>query len=99
MPRAKSPRTPKTTTKPAADNNILHMPETGNGSPHNGSREWFFRVQRSNLPFAFAPTNSTQNADISKASKKKIGLRLSAKCWRAVLTAHNRIADVSCGEH
>jgi len=38
MPRAKSPRTPKTTTKPAADNNILHMPETGNGSPHNGSR-------------------------------------------------------------
>jgi hypothetical protein len=36
MPRAKSPRSPKTTTKP--DNNILHMPENGNGSPQNGSR-------------------------------------------------------------
>jgi hypothetical protein len=38
MPRAKSPRSPKTTTKPAADNNILHMPENGNGGSQNGSR-------------------------------------------------------------
>ena len=40
MPRAKSPRTPKPTTKPSVDNNILQMPENGNsqnGSSRNGS--------------------------------------------------------------
>jgi hypothetical protein len=42
MPRAKSPRTPKATTKPASDNKVLQMPENGasnsqNGSSRNGS--------------------------------------------------------------
>ena len=37
MPRAKSPRTPKATTKPAADNKVLQMPENANGSSQNGS--------------------------------------------------------------
>lgn len=37
MPRAKSPRTPKPTTKPSVDNNILQMPENGNGNSQNGS--------------------------------------------------------------
>lgn len=40
MPRAKSPRTPKPTSKPAADNKILRMPENGNpgnGAARNGS--------------------------------------------------------------
>ena len=40
MPRAKSPRTPKSTTKSVADNKVLQMPENGNsqnGSSRNGS--------------------------------------------------------------
>ena len=37
MPRAKSPRTPKPTTKPVADNKVLQMPENGNGNSQNGS--------------------------------------------------------------
>lgn len=39
MPRAKSPRAAKSSTKPVADNNILQMPENtnGNGNSHNGS--------------------------------------------------------------
>jgi hypothetical protein len=36
MPRAKSPRTPKPTTKPF-DNKVLQMPENANGSSQNGS--------------------------------------------------------------
>jgi hypothetical protein len=41
MPRAKSPRTPKPTTKPV-ENKVLQMPENGaansqNGSSRNGS--------------------------------------------------------------
>ena len=36
MPRAKSPRAPKSTTKPVADNKVLRMPENGNS--HHGSR-------------------------------------------------------------
>ena len=40
MPRAKTPRTPKVSSKPAADNNVLRMPEAGNGNgnSHNGSQ-------------------------------------------------------------
>jgi Protein of unknown function (DUF2934) len=37
MPRAKSPRSPKATTKPAAENKVLHMPENGSSNPQNGS--------------------------------------------------------------
>lgn len=37
MPRAKSPRTPKATTKPVVDNKILQMPENGSTNPQNGS--------------------------------------------------------------
>jgi len=37
MPRAKSPRTAKSSTKPVADNKILQMPENGNGNSHNGA--------------------------------------------------------------
>jgi Protein of unknown function (DUF2934) len=37
MPRAKSPRSPKPTTKPAVDNKVLQMPENANGSSQNGS--------------------------------------------------------------
>lgn len=40
MPRAKSPRMQKSTTKPVADNKVLQMPENGNsqsGSSRNGS--------------------------------------------------------------
>ena len=37
MPRAKSPRTPKPTTKPAVDNKVLQMPENGNVNSHTGS--------------------------------------------------------------
>jgi hypothetical protein len=36
MPRAKSPRTPKPTTKPV-ENKVLQMPENANGSSQNGS--------------------------------------------------------------
>jgi len=36
MPRAKSPRTPKPTTKPAVDNKVLQMPENSNGNSQNG---------------------------------------------------------------
>lgn len=32
MPRAKSPRSPKSATKPVAENKVLQMPENGNGS-------------------------------------------------------------------
>ncbi len=35
MPRAKSPRTPKSTTKAVTENKVLQMPENGNS--HNGS--------------------------------------------------------------
>ena len=37
MPRAKSPRTAKPTTKPVVENNVLQMPENSNGSSQNGS--------------------------------------------------------------
>ncbi len=37
MPRAKSPRPAKPTTKPVSDNNILQMPENGKSNSHNGS--------------------------------------------------------------
>ena len=37
MPRAKSPRSPKSTTKPVVDNKVLQMPENGNSNPQNGS--------------------------------------------------------------
>ena len=39
MPRAKSPRTPKPTTKSVTDNKLLQMPENGNShsGSHNGS--------------------------------------------------------------
>jgi hypothetical protein len=37
MPKAKSPRTPKPTTKSSIDNNILQMPENGNTNSQNGS--------------------------------------------------------------
>lgn len=37
MPKAKSPRTPKPTTKPVADNKVLQMPENGSGASRNGS--------------------------------------------------------------
>jgi hypothetical protein len=37
MPRAKSPRTPKPSTNPVVDNNILQMPENGNSKSQNGS--------------------------------------------------------------
>ena len=42
MARAKSPRSAKSSIKPAVDNNVLHMPENGNansqiGSSRNGS--------------------------------------------------------------
>jgi hypothetical protein len=42
MPRAKSPRTSKSTTKAVADNKVLQMPENGNsqnGSSRNGSSD------------------------------------------------------------
>jgi Protein of unknown function (DUF2934) len=42
MPRAKSPRTPKSTTKLVADSKVLQMPENGNahsGSSRNGSSQ------------------------------------------------------------
>ena len=32
MPRAKSPRIPKPTTKPVVDNKVLQMPENGNNN-------------------------------------------------------------------
>jgi hypothetical protein len=38
MPRAKSPRTPKPTTKPAVDNKVLQMPENSNNSQNGSSR-------------------------------------------------------------
>jgi hypothetical protein len=37
MPRAKTPRTPKPTTKPTVDNNLLQMPENGSNNSQNGS--------------------------------------------------------------
>jgi len=37
MPRAKSPRSPKSTTKPVVENKVLQMPENGNSNPQNGS--------------------------------------------------------------
>ena len=37
MPRAKSPRTPKPTTKSVVENNVLQMPENGNTNAQNGS--------------------------------------------------------------
>jgi Protein of unknown function (DUF2934) len=37
MPRAKSPRSAKSSIKPAVDNNVLHMPENGNANSQNGS--------------------------------------------------------------
>lgn len=37
MPRAKSPRTPKSNTKPVADNKVLQMPENAHGNSPNGS--------------------------------------------------------------
>jgi hypothetical protein len=37
MPRAKSPRTPKPTTKSVVENNVLQMPENGNANSQNGS--------------------------------------------------------------
>ncbi|HKR96816.1 MAG TPA: DUF2934 domain-containing protein [Candidatus Angelobacter sp.] len=37
MPRAKSPRSPKPTTKPVVDNKVLQMPENGNSSSQNGT--------------------------------------------------------------
>jgi hypothetical protein len=37
MARAKSPRSPKSATKPAVDNKVLQMPENSNGSSQNGS--------------------------------------------------------------
>jgi hypothetical protein len=42
MPRAKSPRTSKSTTKAATENNVLQMPENGNsqnGPSRNGSSQ------------------------------------------------------------
>jgi hypothetical protein len=36
MPRAKSPRTPKPTTKPVVDNKVLQMPENSNGNSQSG---------------------------------------------------------------
>ena len=47
MPRAKSPRAAKSSTKPVADNNILQMPENtnGNGNSHNGLRERFLAAR------------------------------------------------------
>jgi len=35
MPRAKSPRIPKPTTKPVVDNKVLQMPENGNNNSQN----------------------------------------------------------------
>ena len=37
MARAKSPRSAKSSIKPAVDNNVLHMPENGNANSQNGS--------------------------------------------------------------
>ena len=37
MARAKSPRSPKSATKPSVDNKVLQMPENSNGSSQNGS--------------------------------------------------------------
>ena len=37
MARAKSPRSVKSSIKPAVDNNVLHMPENGNANSQNGS--------------------------------------------------------------
>jgi hypothetical protein len=37
MPRAKSPRSPKPSTKPAVDNKVLQMPENGTNNAQNGS--------------------------------------------------------------
>jgi hypothetical protein len=37
MPRAKSPRTPKSVTKSVVDNKVLQMPENANGNSQNGS--------------------------------------------------------------
>ena len=37
MARAKSPRSAKSSIKPAVDNNVLHMPENGNANSQSGS--------------------------------------------------------------